>query len=99
LGAAIEYVGAVGVQRIAAYERGLLDYATAGLSRIPWVRIIGNPRERASILSFVVDGVHAHDVGTVLDGYGVALRSGHHCAEPLHRRLGLLATSRVSLAI
>ncbi len=98
LGVAIEYAGTLGLERIAVYERELLGYAARGLSQIPWVRIIGSPRERSSILSFVVEGVHAHDVGTILDSYGVAIRSGHHCAEPLHKRLGLVATARVSLA-
>jgi len=98
LGIAIDYVRTLGMERIAAYEQGLLDYAATRLSAIPWVRIIGGPRERSSILSFVADGVHPHDVGTVLDDYGIAIRSGHHCAEPLHKRLGLVASARVSLA-
>ena len=98
LGIATEYVRTIGMERIAAYEHALLEYATTRLSAIPWIRIIGDPHERSSILSFVVDGVHAHDVGTVLDDYGIAIRSGHHCAEPLHKRLGLVASARVSLA-
>ena len=98
LGAALRYVNAVGLQNIAAYEDELLEYATASISRIPWVHLIGKPRKRTSILSFVVEGVHAHDVGTILDSIGVAIRSGHHCAQPLIERLGLVATARASLA-
>jgi cysteine desulfurase/selenocysteine lyase len=98
LSAAMSYVEAVGRERIAAYERELLDHALTTLSQVPRVRVVGKPRERAGIVPFIVEGVHAHDVGTVLDGKGIAIRAGHHCAEPLHKRLGLGATARASLA-
>jgi cysteine desulfurase/selenocysteine lyase len=98
LAAAMSYVDAIGRERIADYERELLDYALASLSEIPRVRVIGNPRERAAIAPFVVEGVHAHDVGSILDSLGIAIRAGHHCAEPLHERLGLKASARASLA-
>jgi cysteine desulfurase/selenocysteine lyase len=98
LGAAVSYVSALGIQNIAAYELELLEYLTTSISHIPWVRLIGEPQQRASILSFVVEGVHAHDVGTILDSDGIAIRSGHHCAQPLIERLGLAATARASLA-
>ncbi len=98
LGAAIDYVNSLGLERIAVYEHELLEYAVTRLSEIPWVRVIGRPHERASIVSFTVDGVHAHDVGTIIDSNGIAIRSGHHCAQPLIERLGLVATARASLA-
>jgi len=98
LGAALDYVGAVGLDAIAAYERELLVYATQALAAIPGVRVIGTARQKVSILSFVVDGVHPHDVATVLDREGIAVRAGHHCAQPLMHRLGLQATTRASLA-
>jgi len=98
LASAMSYVEAIGRERIAAYERELLDYALTTLSQVPRVRIVGKPRERAGIVPFIVEGVHAHDVGTVLDGKGIAIRAGHHCAEPLHKRLGLGATARASFA-
>ncbi|HEY7546632.1 MAG TPA: cysteine desulfurase [Blastocatellia bacterium] len=98
LAAAIAYIDALGLERIAAYERELLEYAVMKLSATPRVRIVGNPRERASIVSFVIEGAHAHDAASILDNYGIAIRAGHHCAQPLHERLGLAATARVSLA-
>ncbi len=99
LGAAIEYVTAVGLDAIAAYETELLDYATRSVSAVPGVRLIGTARRKASVLSFVVDGVHAHDVGTILDQEGVAIRTGHHCAQPVMERFGVPATARASLAL
>lgn len=98
LAAAIAYIQELGLERICVYERELLEYAIGRLSEIPRIRIIGNPRERASIVSFAMEGAHAHDVASILDSYGIAIRAGHHCAEPLHERLGLAATARVSLA-
>ena len=98
LGVALDYLTALGLQRIAAYEDELLDYAVMRLSEIPGLVIIGNPRERISIVSFVVRGAHAHDVATILDSLGIAVRAGHHCAQPLHERFGISATARVSLA-
>ena len=99
LAAAIDYVEAIGLDRIAAHEGSLLSYGTKLLSAIPEVRLIGTAREKTGVLSFVVDGVHPHDVGTILDGEGIAIRAGHHCAQPLMDRLGLPATARASLGL
>jgi len=99
LGAAIEYVNAVGLDAIAAYEAELLDYATRGVSSVPGVRLIGTARRKSGVVSFVVNGVHAHDVGTILDQEGVAIRTGHHCAQPVMERFGVPATARASLAL
>ena len=98
LGAALEYVLRVGIERAAAYERELLIYGTELLSAIPGLRLIGTAREKVGVLSFVLDGVHPHDVGTVLDRDGVAVRTGHHCAQPVMDRFGVPATTRASLA-
>lgn len=98
LGAAIDYLSGIGLERIATYEQELLAYATEALSAIPGVRIIGTAKAKASVLSFVLDGVHAHDVGTILDQEGIAIRTGHHCAMPVMQRFGVPATARASLA-
>ena len=98
LGAAIDYVNNLGIENLARHEQELLAYATAKVSQIPGVRIIGTAREKASVLSFVLDGVHPHDVGTVLDQEGIAVRTGHHCAQPLMERFKVPATARASLA-
>ncbi|MDP1716597.1 MAG: cysteine desulfurase [Burkholderiales bacterium] len=98
LGAAIDYLNAVGMDRIAAHETDLLDYATDQVHRMPGVRIIGTAEKKAAVLSFVVDGVHPHDVGTLLNEDGVAIRTGHHCAQPVMQRFGIPATSRASCA-
>jgi cysteine desulfurase/selenocysteine lyase len=98
LGAAIDYINSLGLDRIAAYERELLEYGTERLSSLSAVRIIGTAREKSGILSFVMDGVHPHDIGTILDREGIAVRTGHHCAQPLMERYGISATSRASLA-
>ena len=98
LGAAIDYVNSLGIENLARHEQELLAYATAKVSQIPGVRIIGTAREKASVLSFVLDGVHPHDVGTVLDQEGIAVRTGHHCAQPLMERFKVPATARASLA-
>lgn len=98
LGAAIDYVRAIGLDRIDAYEQSLLDYATARLLEIPQVRLIGTAREKAGILSFTVQGAHPHDIGTILDREGIAIRAGHHCAQPVMHRFGLPATARASFA-
>jgi cysteine desulfurase/selenocysteine lyase len=98
LGAAIDYLSGVVLDKITAYERGLLDYGTEALSAIPGLRLIGTAREKASLLSFVLDGVHAHDIGTILDHEGIAIRAGHHCAMPVMQRFGVPATARASLA-
>nr|XP_061813400.1 cysteine desulfurase-like [Nerophis lumbriciformis] len=97
LGAAINYLEDIGLDNIAAYEQGLLDYAQARLAAIPEVRLIGTARHKAAVVSFVVDGVHAHDVGTILDREGIAVRVGHHCAQPAIERFGVSATARASL--
>jgi cysteine desulfurase/selenocysteine lyase len=99
LGAAIDYVQGVGLDAIAAHEGELLCHATGAVSGIPGVRIIGTARHRAAVLSFVVQGVHAHDVGTILDQEGIAVRAGHHCAQPVMLRFGVPATTRASFAM
>jgi cysteine desulfurase/selenocysteine lyase len=98
LAAAIDYLGGIGLDNIAAYETELLAYATHRLSRIEGLRIIGTAQEKAAVLSFVLDGVHPHDAGTVLDREGIAVRTGHHCAQPVMERFGIPATTRASLA-
>jgi len=98
LGAAIDYVNQLGLEAIAEYEHQLLEYATESLARIPGIRIIGTARKKAGVVSFVLAGVHPHDVGTVLDQEGIAVRTGHHCAQPLMDRFGVPATARASLA-
>jgi cysteine desulfurase/selenocysteine lyase len=98
LGAAIDYLSQVGLELVTEYERELLDYATEAVSTISGVRIIGTAREKTGILSFVLEGVHAHDVGTILDQEGIAIRTGHHCAMPVMQRFGVPATARASLA-
>ena len=97
LGAAIEFMTGLGMDAIAAHEREVLEYATEALGAMDGIRIIGTAREKAGIVSFVVEGVHPHDVGTIVDRHGVAIRAGHHCAMPLMRRYGVPATSRASL--
>ena len=89
----------MGFDAIVSHERRLLDYATVALSGLPGLRFIGTAREKASILSFVLDGVHPHDVGTVVDTEGVAIRTGHHCTQPVMDRFGVPATARASLAM
>jgi cysteine desulfurase/selenocysteine lyase len=98
LGAALDYVEQIGLQNITSYEHALLSYATEAVSQIPGVRIIGTAREKAGVISFVLEGVHAHDVGTILDREGIAVRTGHHCAQPIMDRFGVPATVRASLA-
>jgi len=98
LGAAVEWIGSVGIEAIAAHERALLDHAVAALREVPDLRLIGTPRERAGVVSFLVGDIHPHDLGTILDRHGVAIRAGHHCAQPLMRRYGLAATARASVA-
>jgi len=98
-GAALDYVTRVGLSRIEAHEHDLLAYATESLSAIPELRIVGTAREKAGVLSFVLDGVHPHDIGTVLDREGIAVRTGHHCAQPVMDRFGLPATARASFGL
>jgi cysteine desulfurase/selenocysteine lyase len=98
LGVALEYLEGLGLDHVAAYERELLAHGTERLVRIPGLRLIGTAREKAGVLSFVVDGIHPHDVGTILDREGVAVRTGHHCAMPVMTRFEIAATTRASLA-
>jgi cysteine desulfurase/selenocysteine lyase len=99
LHAALDYIDAVGLEAIAAHERELTVYATAMLQQIDGVRIIGTAPQKSSILSFVMEGVHPHDIGTIVDREGVAIRTGHHCAQPLMDRFGIPATARASIAM
>jgi cysteine desulfurase / selenocysteine lyase len=98
LGAAVDYITRLGIEKIQAYEHELLLYATEALERIPGLRIIGTAREKAAVLSFVIEGIHPHDIGTVLDRQGIAVRTGHHCAQPVMDRYHIPATTRASLA-
>ena len=98
-GAAIDYVECVGIGAIAAYEDALLDYATRRVEAIPGLRIVGTAAHKAAIVSFTLDGVHAHDVGTILDNEGIAVRAGHHCAMPVMERFGISGTARASFAL
>ena len=99
LAAAIDYVSAIGIERIAAHEHALLAHATAALGDIPGIRLIGTAAHKAGILSFMVEHIHPHDLGTILDAEGVAIRAGHHCAMPLMTRFGIPGTARASLAM
>lgn len=98
-GAAIDYLETIGMDRIADHERSLLVYATERLGEIPGLRIIGTAKEKAAVISFVLEDVHPHDIGTILDGEGIAIRAGHHCAQPLMNRMGVPATARASFSI
>ena len=98
LGAAVDYVNETGMERIADYEQALLQYAAAEVGAIAGVRLVGTAKERAGALSFVVDGIHPHDLGTLLDHEGVAVRAGHHCAMPVMERFKIPATARASFA-
>ena len=98
LAAAVDYVTELGLEAIAGWEAELLAYATEGVRHIDGVRLIGTAREKASVLGFVLEGVHPHDIGTVLDDVGVAIRAGHHCAQPVMERFGVPATARASFA-
>ena len=99
LAEALRYLESLGFDRVGAHEHELLAYGEDALSHVPGLRLIGTARERAGILAFVLDGVHAHDVATILDRAGVAVRAGHHCCQPLMARLGVPATVRISVAI
>jgi cysteine desulfurase/selenocysteine lyase len=98
LGTAIDYINQVGMEHIAAYEKELLDYGTDCLSKIEGLKLIGTAREKGAILSFTLGDVHPHDIGTILDAEGIAIRTGHHCAQPVMERFGIPATARASLA-
>ncbi|MGH9562498.1 MAG: SufS family cysteine desulfurase [Terracidiphilus sp.] len=99
LGAALEYVSKIGMERIAAHEHDLLAYATEKVGALPGVQLIGTARERAGALSFVMEHVHPHDLGTILDREGIAIRTGHHCAQPVMECFGIPATARASFAV
>lgn len=99
LGAAIDYVQSVGLDTIGEYEKDLLAYGTKALSAVPGLRLIGTAKEKASILSFVFSDIHAHDLGTLVDREGVAIRTGHHCTQPVMKRFGVPATARASLSM
>ena len=99
LAAAVDYLATIGMDRITAHERELLTYGTAALLEVPGLRLLGTAPEKAGVLSFVIDGVHPHDIGTLVDRDGVAIRTGHHCTQPLMQRLGVPATARASVAL
>jgi len=99
LAAAIDYVDTIGYDAIGAHERDLLAYATAALQEIEGVRLIGTPKHRSGVISFVLDGVHPHDIGTVIDREGICVRAGHHCAQPVMARFGVAATVRASIGL
>src|SRR5574341_1360105 len=98
LGAAIDYLSTLEWKAVEAYEHDLLAYATESLSSVNGLKIIGRAKEKAGVLSFVLENVHPHDVGTILDQEGIAVRTGHHCAQPVMQRFGVPATSRASFA-
>jgi cysteine desulfurase/selenocysteine lyase len=98
LGAAIDYIESLGMAAIERYEAELLAYAESALLSLPGLHLIGQPKRRASAISFVLDGIHPHDIGTVLDRHGIAIRAGHHCAQPTMKRMGVPGTARISLA-
>jgi cysteine desulfurase/selenocysteine lyase len=99
LGAAITYVEKIGLDTIGAHENELLNYGTDRLSAVPDVRLVGTAGEKAGVLSFVIEGIHPHDIGTILDQEGIAVRTGHHCAQPVMDFYGIPATVRASLAV
>ena len=99
LGAALKYITGLGMDNIAAHENDLLAYATQTVGAIPGVQLIGTASERVGVVSFVLDGVHPHDLGTILDREGIAIRTGHHCAQPVMERFGIPATARASFAV
>ena len=99
LGTAIDYLVSIGIENIAKHEKELLDYATQEIIKIEGVQIIGNAIEKASVLSFVIEGIHPHDIGTIMDKQGVAIRTGHHCTQPTMDFYGVPATARASFAI
>jgi cysteine desulfurase / selenocysteine lyase len=98
LGVAVDYLNSIGLDRIAAYEHELLNYATEIIGALPGVKLIGTAKEKASVLSFTLDNIHPHDIGTILDQQGIAIRAGHHCAQPVMKRFNVPATARASLA-
>ena len=99
LKAAIEYMDGWGMDNISAHEQELLAYAADAVSTIPGLRVVGTAKEKTGVLSFVLDGVHPHDIGTILDQEGIAIRTGHHCAQPVMERFGIAATARASFGL
>jgi cysteine desulfurase / selenocysteine lyase len=98
LGTAIDYLESIGLAAIERYESELVAYAESALTRLPGIRLIGRPTQRAAVLSFMLDDIHPHDLGTILDRYGIAIRAGHHCAQPVMKHFGVPGTARLSLA-
>ena len=98
LGTAIEYIQSIGYDAIHAHEAELLDYATQQLQQVEGIRFIGTARDKASVVSFLIEGIHPYDLGTILDKLGIAVRTGHHCTQPLMERFGIPGTVRASLA-
>jgi cysteine desulfurase/selenocysteine lyase len=99
LGAAIRYLDSLGIDTVAAHEHDLLTYATEKVSAIPGIRLVGTAKEKAGVLSFVMEGIHPHDIGTILDQEGIAIRTGHHCSQPVMQRFGIPATARASFGL
>ena len=98
LGAALDWLNSVGLETVAAHEHALLNYATAKLTEIPGLNIMGTARDKAALVAFTLRGAHPHDIGTILDREGIAIRAGHHCAQPVMQRYGVPATARASFA-
>jgi cysteine desulfurase/selenocysteine lyase len=99
LGAAVEYLEQLGLERIERHEQDLLNYATQAVAVIPGVEIVGTAKEKAGVLSFTMEGIHPHDIGTILDSEGIAVRTGHHCAQPVMQRFNIPATVRASFGL
>jgi cysteine desulfurase/selenocysteine lyase len=99
LAAALDWIESVGRERIAAHEAEVLAYGTERLSRVPGLRLVGTAPVKAGVLSFVIEDIHPHDIGTILDREGIAIRTGHHCAQPVMSRFGIPATARASLGV
>jgi cysteine desulfurase/selenocysteine lyase len=99
LGTAVDYVTSVGIKNIAAHEAVLLEYATQRLKEVPGLKIIGNAKNKSAVVSFIFDNIHPHDIGTLLDYEGIAVRTGHHCTQPVMQRYNIPATSRASFGL
>jgi cysteine desulfurase/selenocysteine lyase len=99
LGAAVDYLEALGMEHVAAYEAGVMAHGERAIRQVPGLRLIAEPEERAGVLSFVMEGCHPQDIGTMLDLDGIAIRTGHHCGQPIHERLGLTASARASIGV
>jgi cysteine desulfurase/selenocysteine lyase len=99
LGAAVDYLSAIDIDAVEQYEKTIVEYATEAVGNLKGVRLIGTAREKLGVLSFVLDDVHPHDIGTILNEEGIAIRTGHHCAQPVMQRFGISATARASFAL